>query len=262
MTTENPAPEITKILKEAIEDLENTSFSGYLGKLFNPINEGVLIPGATKAPNIVPNVPPFIDEVGAFLLCGPVSAMKLGYTALPHKEFDEETNDIENGDMLALGTTGMQRFEEPKSLLSSLMGIVGFTASTLLDIATLPFKGKFVEWNRLTLKLLAYLIYTGVGIELGRASANPRSFKNLLIIANVQAKHNGIESVTSRRARAAMKTLPSSMSQATFKKVMQDAAHFCRYATAAYGVFMIDSADLLQVFDQDLISFQFVEGSS
>jgi len=120
----------------------------------------------------------------------------------------------------------MQRFEPHKSILSSLMCVVGCGTNCLLDLVTLPFKGKLSEWSMLSLKFLAYLIHTGVGIELGRAFANPRSFENLLITSNVQAKHNRIGSGTSRRARTAMDTLPPSMSQAKFEKLMHDAAHF------------------------------------
>jgi len=106
------------------------------------------------------------------------------------------------------------------------MCVVGCGTNCLLDLVTLPFKGKLSEWSMLSLKFLAYLIHTGVGIELGRAFANPRSFENLLITSNVQAKHNRIGSGTSRRARTAMDTLPPSMSQAKFEKLMHDAAHF------------------------------------
>lgn len=226
-TGRNPSPRINKILENAALDLTNAEFPGYLGKVFNPIREGLLIPFANTATDIVPKVAgsiplPFLDEMGALAMSVPIGVIKLVYTVLPHKEVDDESNDEINEEIRMLGKAGM-RMARPNPLYSSLMGVFGFATNSVLELVALPFSGHLGEWTDTVIKFFGFLIYTGIGEELVHAFGNPRAIESMLIIGNVQANDNFL-GCKSRRAMTAMDGLPPGMSQDAFKLVMKDAA--------------------------------------
>jgi len=136
------SPHITGVLEEAAEDLKYAEFPGYVGKVFNPVRDHVLLPATNKANEIVSTVAsfiplPFVDEVGAFALNVPINAMRLGYSILPHPEVDNKESEQIVAHELNIVS------ENP--FLSSVMGVVGFAANTARDIATIPFHGKLQE---------------------------------------------------------------------------------------------------------------------
>jgi hypothetical protein len=145
------SPHITGVLEEAAEDLKYAKFPGYVGKVFNPVRDHVLLPATNKANEIVSTVAsfiplPFVDEVGAFALNVPINAMRLGYSILPHPEVDnKESEQIVAREYIIAGEAAMMKFSEPNPFLSSVMGVVGFAANTARDIATIPFHGKLQE---------------------------------------------------------------------------------------------------------------------
>lgn len=229
-TKRTPSPHINKVLENATANLKNAEFPGYLGKLFNPIRERLLIPIAIKATDIVPKVVdviplPFLDEMGAFAMSVPFGTMKLAYTIIPHKEVDDESNDAITHEFKRRGENGMRKLKpkEPNPITSSLMGIYGFATNTILDLAALPFNGHLSKWTGTVVELFGFLLCSGIGEELVTAYGNPRGIQNLLIIGNAQAKDNGI-GCEGRRARVAMDSLPPGMTPETFKLVLKDAA--------------------------------------
>jgi hypothetical protein len=91
----------TNVLEEATTDLENAEFSGYLGKLFNPIRDTVLVPVVGKAMDIVPGLAraiplPFLDESLAFIMGISFGTVRFGYNIFPHPEFEKEQGDAIN----------------------------------------------------------------------------------------------------------------------------------------------------------------------
>ena len=152
------SPRITGVLKEAADDLKYAEFPGYVGKVFNPVRDKVLLPATNKATEIVPIVAsfiplPFVDEVGAFALNVPIKAMHLGYSILPHPEVDKESEQIEAQELKMVGEAAMRKYK-PNPFKSSSMGVVGFAANTALDIATLPFSGKMGDWLEATIMFI------------------------------------------------------------------------------------------------------------
>mmetsp|Transcript_22230 Transcript_22230/g.48295 ORF Transcript_22230/g.48295 Transcript_22230/m.48295 type:complete len:601 (+) Transcript_22230:346-2148(+) len=254
------SPHITKVLKGIKEDLEDAEFPGLAGKVFNPVRASVLVPMTEKATDIIPAVVstiplPYLDEIGAFALSAPLGPLKLGYSLLiPRPQVDEEAKQ----DMDMNLVNAYKKNQKPKPILSSLMGVFGFAANSIIDIVTLPFNGKLGEWKDSTVKFIGYIVYSGVGQELFGAFADFNAFENLLIIARVQEETN-VNEGNSHRARTAMDTPP--VDDAVFKAILQDSARFARCATAAYGVSMISSADLLQVYGKK-IKLQILEKSS
>jgi len=153
------SPHITGVLEDAAEDLKYAEFPGYVGKVFNPVRDNVLLPATNKATEIVPVVAsyiplPFVDEVGAFALNVPITAMRLGYYILPHPEVDKESEHIEAQELKAVGELAMRKFSKPNPILSSAMGAVGFVANSVLDLATLPFSGKLGDWLEATIMFI------------------------------------------------------------------------------------------------------------
>jgi hypothetical protein len=214
------ASRTTKVLEGATKDLENAEFPGYLGKLFNPIRDAVLVPVASKATDIVPGVAqaiplPFLDESLAFVMGVSFGAFKLGYKVFPHPGVEKEQEDAINQELMQLGHEGM-KLTDTNPVLSSLKAIFGFTASAIIDVATLPFNGKLREWVDMTIKFFGFLLVTGVGKELVVAFGNPRGIENLLIIGNVQAKRRYI-----RRSSTVMDV---SIPTDEFKNIMKDSA--------------------------------------
>jgi hypothetical protein len=100
------------------------------------------------------------------------------------------------------------------------MGVFGFVANSIIDIATLPINGKFGEWRDSTKKFLGYLVYSGVGEEILGSFADFNAFENLLIIGRTQAESNVIGG-NSHRARTAMDALP--VDELFFKAILIDA---------------------------------------
>lgn len=152
------SPHITGVLEDAAEDLKYAEFTGYVGKVFNPVRDKVLLPATNKATEIVPIVAsfiplPFVDEVGAFALNVPIKAMRLGYSILPHSEVDKESEQIEAQELKMVGEAAMKKYK-PNPFMSSLMGVAGFAANTALDIATLPFSGKLGDWLEATIMFI------------------------------------------------------------------------------------------------------------
>jgi hypothetical protein len=84
----------TKVLEEATTDLENAEFPGYLGKLFNPFRDTVLVPVVDKAMDIVPGLAraiplPFLDESLAFIMGISFGTVRFGYNVFPHPEVEK-----------------------------------------------------------------------------------------------------------------------------------------------------------------------------
>lgn len=256
------APCITKVLDDAKEDLENAELSGFVGKVFNPIRDEVLVPATTKAGEMLPYaanaIPfPYVDEVGAFAMSVPFAAMKAGYSLIPRKEVDDEANE----DAVRGFEEAFKRNERPKPLASSLMGVVGFACNSIIDILTIPFNGKFGDWLDATKKFLGFMMYSGVGSELLDAFADFNALENMLIIGRVQNERNDLGG-ESRRARTAMSSLPANIDESMFKDIIADASRYVKYASAAYGVSMIDSADLLQVYGKKVVVLPVIPAAS
>jgi hypothetical protein len=215
------ASRTTKVLEDATTDLENAEFPGYLGKLFNPIRDAILVPVASKATDIIPGVAraiplPYLDESLAFVMGVSFGGVKLGYKVFPHPEVDKEQEDVVNQELKSLGNMGMKRYYTPKPFLSSLSGAFGFAFSSIIDLATLPVNGKLGEWIEMTTEFFGYLVYTGIGKEMLTAFGNPRGIDNLLIIGKVQEKKEYI-----RRSSTVMDV---SIPTDDYKNLMKDAA--------------------------------------
>jgi hypothetical protein len=211
----------TKVLEGATKDLENAEFPGYLGKLFNPIRDEILVPVTSKATDIVPGVAqaiplPFLDESLAFGMDVSFGAFKLGYKVFPQSGVEKEQEDAINKELMQLGHEGM-KLTDTNPILSSLKAVFGFAASSIIDLATLPFNGKLREWIDMTIKFFGYLLVTGVGKEMLVAFGNPRGIQNLLIIANVQSKRTS----DIRRSSTVMDV---SIPTDEFKNIMKDSA--------------------------------------
>ncbi len=218
---EAPAPHMAKVLKDAQEDLENAEFPGFVGKVFNPVRDEVLVPITSKASEIVPvvvdHIPlPFVDEVGAAAVGVPIGVAKIGYSMIPTKDVDDEADETVGKEFeLAFNKT-----RKPRPITSSLMGVVGFTANTVIDLATLPFGNKFGNWMDSTKKFLGYLAFSGLGEELAAAFADFNALENMLIIGHAQATRNTVGTAESRRARVAFPSLPPNVDHSTFKEIM------------------------------------------
>ncbi len=227
------APHITAVLTDAKEDLENAEFPGFVGKVFNPLRDEVLVPVTSKATEIIPAVAeavplPFVDEVGAVAMSVPIGAAKIGYSMIPNKEVEDEADDmIANEFEMAFHTT-----RRPKPIASSMMGVIGFTANSIIDVATLPFGNKFGSWMDATKKFLGYLAFSGLGGELADAFGDFNALENLLIIAHAQAERNKVGTAESRRARTAFPSFPPNLDHGKFKEIM---AYSTRYVKV-YGM--------------------------
>jgi|Transcript_13503 hypothetical protein len=221
------APHITKVLDDAQEDVGLAEFPGFAGKLFNPVRENMLLPMTQKAGEVLPAVAdaiplPFVDEIAAFAMSVPLACMKVGYSFIPHKEADEEANAIIKRDM----SVAFGRSQRPKPFLSSMLGVVGFAANSIIDIVTLPFNGKLGDWIDATMKFLAYVVYSGIGPELGDAFFDPNAFGNMLIIGRIQKERNAIGENTSRRSRTAMTSLPPNVDESVWKNIVADSSRY------------------------------------
>lgn len=239
------------VLDDAKEDLKNAEFVGFPGKLVNPIFDHVLAPITEKASDIVPAIVdaiplPFTDEIAALSMTVPFAFMKLGYSILPHaKELDHESETVTAAEFNAALNAGKKKRRMP--ILSQAMGAVGFFNNTILDLATLPFRGDLGQWISETSKLRGYLVFSGVGGELLDAFLSPGSLSAMIILGRIQKERNVVGDEDSRRSRVAMKTLPSNIpDKDAFKSVMTEAAIYTRYASAAYGAETMKAAKLLQ----------------
>jgi hypothetical protein len=220
MTSLAASSRTNTVLEDATTDLKNAEFPGYLGKLFNPIRDTILVPVASKARDIVPRVAqaiplPFLDESLAFVMGLSFGAVKLGYKVFPHPEVDTEQENAINRELMELGNEGM-KLSDPNPILSSLKGVVGFAVNSIIDLATLPLNGKLREWIDMTIKFFGYLIYTGVGKDMMVAFGNPRGVENLLIIGNVQEERTYIRRLST--------VVDVNIHTDDFKNIMKDAA--------------------------------------
>ena len=220
MTSVSTSYRTTTVLEDATTDLENAEFPGYLGKLFNPLRDAILVPVASKLKDVVPGVAqaiplPYLDESLAFVMGISFGAVKLGYKAFPHLEIDTEQEDVVNKELMELGNMGM-KLSDPNPIISSVKGVIGFAVNSIIDLATLPFNGKLREWINMTIEFFGYLLYTGIGKEMVGAFGNPRGIENLLITGNVQAERTDI-----RRSSTVMGIIPTTND---FKNIMKDAA--------------------------------------
>lgn len=246
-----PATKIEEVLTDATDDLKDAEFTGIVGFVANPITENLLVPASETVAKVVPAVAdtiplPFVDEIGAFALSVPMAAAKMTYSLLPfHTTNTEDEHQTLFNEDLKTGTK--KAHEGPNKIKSSLASAVGFGVNSVIDIASIPFNGTFSEWVDTLEKFIGYIVLSGVGKEMFGAFANYRVLYNLLIVARVQESGNKTMSPESRRLRAAMPSLPEGMDNTLFKSIMKDSARYCRYSTAAYGVSMIDSSELLSV---------------
>lgn len=83
-----------------------------------------------------------------------------------------------------------------------------------------------------------------------------------MIIARAQAAKNDVGTAISRRARTAFSSLPPNVDDAKFKDILANSTRYVRFATAAYGVAMIDNANLLQVFNKEVVKAPLVAEAS
>lgn len=250
------APKLKHVLDDAEIDLKNAELKGVVGKIFNPVFDIVLAPATAMASDILPGVAgavplPFVDEVSSVLLGVGFGAVKLGYSISPlsvDPNLDNETDSLQHDDF-ERNVKIRKANVAPNPLLSSLMGVVGFATNSAFDLLRLPFSSDLREWINTSSKFVGYLACTGVGDELLKAFMSPGVVDAMMIIARAQeGKNSGLES---RRIRTAMDSLPEGISRKShFKVIMKKAATYARYSSAAYGVSMIDSAELLQGFGQ------------
>jgi len=98
--------------------------------------------------------------------------------------------------------------------------------------------------------------------ELLDAFADPNAVENMMIIGRVQHEKNQLGDDDSRRARTAMSSLPPNVDESLVKQIIADSTRYVRYASAAYGVSMIDSAESLQVFGKNLNVIPVIPASS
>lgn len=234
MTTaiEERSPKLTKVLQNATKDLEYAEpLPGIVSKvLFNPVREGILIPVASKATEVVSHIPlpEPIDALTSVAAGISVGVVKFGYSVLPHgaewstRRDDEETNgeveDIINKDFQQMNEFA-KKFE-PKDIVSSLLGVVGFATNSAIDILSLARDGKFLTWNDAIVKFIGFLAYTGIGKEL-KGFVGLRAFERLIIIAKGQR-----ERIESRRDKVALNSYPDGVDKDSFKKIMKGATRY------------------------------------
>merc|ERR1719223_160132 len=181
----------------------------------------------------------------------------MGYSLVPNKDVDNEANDAVGRSF----ASAFDRFRKPRPLTAKLMGVVGFAANTVIDLVTLPFNGKLGDWIDTSIKFLGYMMFSGIGGELLEAFMDFNALENLIIISRVQGENNQVGDDDSRRARTAFPSFPQGVGKSKFKDIMAYSVRYVRYATAAYGASMIDSADLLQTFGKKIV-VPIVEGAS
>ncbi|GFH49771.1 hypothetical protein CTEN210_06247 [Chaetoceros tenuissimus] len=270
------APHISKVLKGAKEDIENAELPGIAGKVYHPVRDEILVPFAEKASHMLPAVAgaiplPYVDEVGAMALKIPVGATKAAYSLLiPSVDMESnyaiekdlsEAYEFKLEEKKKTDKKGNGNKSSPKPTLASLMGVVGFATNSVIDVLTLPLNGKFGDWYDSSKKFFSYLMYSGVDRELLGAFLDAHAFENLLLIERVQRERNVVGDKNSRRARTAMSSLPPNIDQPMLKSIIKDSCRYVKYASAAYGVSMIASADLLQVYNKK-VSFDIISAAS
>ena len=102
---------------------------------------------------------------------------------------------------------------------SSLMSVIGFAANSVLDILRLPFSGDMLTWVKTTMKLLGYLVVSGVGEELMEGFFSPGAIPAIQIIAKIQEEAN--EGKTTRRQRTALTSCPKELKgKENFKNII------------------------------------------
>lgn len=245
------ALKLKKVFEDAEEDLKDSEFTGIFGKVLNPLTDMVILPVAEKATEIVPAVAgaiplPFVDEVSSAVVGVGFGAAKLGYHIFPYSadaDVAKEADGLFGNDMIK---NYKNKPQEPKPLLSSAMSAIGFASNSVIDIVRLPFSGDLGKWMTTSKMFFGYMATSGVGGEVMDAFASPGALSAIMIIAKIQAGRN--DGKNSRRNRAAMASLPTGIAdKADFKEIIFDAMIYGKYSSAAYGISMIDSSELLQV---------------
>ena len=116
------------------------------------------------------------------------------------------------------------RTHKPNSAFANLFAVVGFLGNTAIDVATLPFNGKFGDWIDATRKFVGYISSSGVDKELAAAFFDVGAVQNLLIIARAQATRNDVGYARSRRAITSLAEFPEGVDERKFKDVLAHAA--------------------------------------
>mmetsp|Transcript_40760 Transcript_40760/g.85623 ORF Transcript_40760/g.85623 Transcript_40760/m.85623 type:complete len:609 (-) Transcript_40760:295-2121(-) len=259
------SPAVTRVLDGAKKDLEDAEFPGYIGKVFNPVRDEVLVPVTSKATEIVPNITsaiplPYMDDASAFAMRVPIAAIKFGYGMIPHKDPGQEGHD-------AIAQEFDSAFHQitlskPQPLFANLYAVIGFAANSAIDLATLPFGGKLGNWVESSKKLIGYIGVSGIGEELKESFTDPNAIENMLIIARAQAAHNDVGTANTRRLRTAFSSYPPSVDDSKFKDILTNSITYVKYASAAYGVAMIDNSILLQAFNTEVVKSPLIAESS
>mmetsp|Transcript_11520 Transcript_11520/g.16125 ORF Transcript_11520/g.16125 Transcript_11520/m.16125 type:complete len:266 (+) Transcript_11520:19-816(+) len=102
---------LKKVFDRAKEDLQNASFPGLLGDVFNPVRSTVLSPTLNVCSNVVPAVSskiPFAPQVSATSFGLMFDVIKFGYGIVPHNEEvveEEVISFVKSEETLSSGTT-------------------------------------------------------------------------------------------------------------------------------------------------------------
>jgi len=241
-----------ELLDSAVKDAENAQWPGIVGSLMHPVRDHVVVPGLQVAKGVAHVATPLTDKIP---LVDYLSAMGLGiashlvkktYLVLPHlPDLQEEARQQAEKDFL---NNRKLVFKEPKpaqehsrslpfgvnalqAARRSLLQAGGFFVNSVVDLVTAP-GDKYNDWKETLDEIKGFLASTGISKEIEGIFDSPRTISNLRILAYAQKVYDSFDNRRSRAMDASLH-VPDNL--------MKKGKHYLKYATAAYGLSMMES---------------------
>jgi len=227
---------VKEVLERAGEDLDNAQLPSLVNWAFAPFRDLILSPIVHTASKVAPAIP-IVDDVISFFLGNTFQVVKSAYSILPQTQEEgfrhQVQHEAEKEAVVSMKKRGRQ--EKPSGIVSTVKAGFGFVFNAAVDFLTSPGQ-KVSEWGTASIALLGYLLYSGIGRDLAQAFARPGAINDIRIMGNVQARLKDV-----RHAQVATEEVRNFP--------LKDAMWYMRYATAAYGMSMMESAERLITFD-------------
>ena len=152
----------------------------------------------------------------------------------------------------ALGYAFVDSRRLSRKTFALLMNVVGFAYSVGVELLLTSRNEYKNQWFPLVEELNLFLQTSGIAVELERGFANYRFLSNVAILARIQDTilikrgATGVPSDLDRRYIASLErnSNKEKLPQRQRTSIIEEGRRFMRYTTAAYGISMIDAAEI------------------